>query len=550
MPGYEVSRAAWLAQLPPDTSIPLWPSTGIAIEGDFSGIQRFVLRPVPGAKGAARRLRARSFRVLALTRLVASAVEERFRDAGARLFYCAGGRFVFALNACNGWGDRLADLQRELDEDLLRNYRGELVFHLAGAEFSDGRIPVEALGREMSSRSQRPMSYVLQAPSGWATGAFAVPAGQHEKCGGCGATAPIADRRDQETLCQTCVDDRELGGALQRGRTKLKKSPSGSLHLLGQRWAVSPDGEIEVPLLTHAPIDRRGELLSFEDLCKKAAGRPYLAYLRMDADRVGIQFSKLDGRPGGIWGLSTLLDGAFSSEIGSLIRSRYPNIYPVYGGGDDLFVIGPWNEILGFAAAWYKTFREISGGKLTFSAGIALAKPRQHILSKSEQAKDALDGEAKKNRNSIHALGCTIPWPQFDAVLDAASQLAQFHANKQIKSAMLYNILELHHRWLKDDARWHSLLFYQMERNSVGDAKDFIRSKFLSGGFVWKYADFAVRYAMLRSRAEEDKQHDGNGRENGGRGSQGVSSGAFRQSRRWHAGAARSLRKPVPERIP
>jgi CRISPR-associated protein Csm1 len=442
MSSYEISRAAWLSQpVPPDPPIPPWPSAGIAIEGDFSGIQRFVLRPVPGARGAARRLRARSFRVLALTRLVAAAVEERFRDARARLFYCAGGRFIFAAESCDGWRDRLAALQQELDADLLRNYCGELAFHLAGAEFSDTRIPVAGLVREMSLRNRMPLGSILRTRTGWATTHFAVPAGQHEKCDGCGVTAAIAAREDLETLCQTCVDDRDLGRALQRGSTRLSKSPGGSLLLLGQRWAVSPDGEFEVPLLTHAPVDRHGELLSFEELCERAAGRPYLAYLRMDADRVGIQFSQLKGIPSSIWGLSTLLDSAFSSEIGGLIRSKYPNIYPVYGGGDDLFVIGPWNDVLDFAADWYAKFREISDRRLTFSAGVALAKPRQHILSKSEQAKDALDEEAKKHRDSIHALGCTVPWPQFAAVLDIARQLAQFHAQRQIKSAMLYNIL-------------------------------------------------------------------------------------------------------------
>jgi CRISPR/Cas system-associated protein Cas10 (large subunit of type III CRISPR-Cas system) len=74
--------------------MPKWPARGVAIEGDFSGIQRFVFRPIPGARGAARRLRARSFRVLALTRLVAETVLDRFRAAHAQLFYSAGGRFI------------------------------------------------------------------------------------------------------------------------------------------------------------------------------------------------------------------------------------------------------------------------------------------------------------------------------------------------------------------------------------------------------------------------------------------------------------------------
>lgn len=45
------------------TGFPEWPDPGGAVVGDFSGIQNFVYRPVPGVGGVARRLRSRSFRV-------------------------------------------------------------------------------------------------------------------------------------------------------------------------------------------------------------------------------------------------------------------------------------------------------------------------------------------------------------------------------------------------------------------------------------------------------------------------------------------------------
>lgn len=502
MRNFEGFRAAWAGEpAPTNGQIPAWPTNGTAIEGDFSGIQRFVLRPVPGASGAARRLRARSFRVLALTRLVASTIENRFRDAGAHLFYSAGGRFLVVANSCADWRDRLASLQRDLDEDLLKEYRGELIFHLAGAEFADGNIPAAALQDAMAARKQMPLGSVLRTVSGWATDRFIFGATQHEKCQGCGATATLSDK--SEKLCQTCVDDRELGkGLLRGGRAALTNSRDGSLGLLGQRWAVSPAGEIAIPLISHAPLER-GQLATFENLSERATGRHYLAYLRIDADRIGLEFRSLAGNPRRTCGLSILLDSAFSSAVSNLMGSRFPNLYPVYGGGDDLFVIGPWNDILGFAASWRSEFRAISGGKLTFSAGVALAKPRQHILTKAEEAEYALNEHAKGPRDSIHALGCTISWAEFDEALAGARRLASLYADRKIKSALLHNIVELHDRCRKGDARWHSLLFYQIERNLTGEAKTFIKRAFLSPGDLWKHAGFAVRYAMLCSAGEE-----------------------------------------------
>jgi len=88
-------------------------------------------------------------------------------------------------------------------------------------------------------------------------------------------------------------------------------------------------------------------------------------------------------------------------------------------------------------------------------------------------------------------------------VLAGARRLAAMHVDRQIRSALLHDIIDLHNRWRNGDARWHSLLFYQVERNLTGDAKSFVKHAFLLPGDLWKYADFAARYAMLHLAGEE-----------------------------------------------
>ena len=223
--------------------------------------------------------------------------------------------------------------------------------------------------------------------------------------------------------------------------------------------------------------------------------------MTIDADRIGEKFRVLAGNPRRTWGLSKLLDTAFSASVSKVMELRFPNS-PVYGGGDDLFVIGPWNDILDFASAWRSEFGTISGHQVTFSAGMALSKPRQHILTKSDEAEHALNEHAKVPRDSIRALGCTIAWAEFPSVLDGARRIAGMHGEGQIRSAFLHDLMELHARRNRGDARWHSLLFYQIERNLTGPAKDFVKTAFLSPGNLWKHADFAVRYAILGSASE------------------------------------------------
>jgi len=496
MQNFDLLRQVWAGgAVSAELGVPDWPKVGVAIEGDFSGIQRFVLRPVPGAGGAARRLRARSFRVLALTRIVARYVEKAFADVGARLFYSAGGRFLVVARTCPDWQARIAALQAALDDDLVREYRGELAFHLTGAEFNDGRVPRAALADSLALRKLTPLAGALKAATGWSANRFIFTSSGGGRCDGCAGTEQIRVV-GEEQLCPSCIIDRDLGGRLLGGAShRLAEVADGPLCLLGKRWAILRSGTIEISSITHVPL-HNGQLATFEQLAAKAIGRPYLGYLRIDADRIGAAFGKLENNPMRVWGLSRLLDRSFSAAVQDLLATRFPNVYPVYGGGDDLFVIGPWQDVLAFASALRRHFSTISGNQLTLSAGVALAKRKQHILTKSDEAEHALSAYAKRGRNSIHALGATMRWPDFDNALEAGQKLADLRARGRIRNAILQNILELHARWKEGDARWHSLLYYQVERNlrEAREASDFVRQSFLGRGALWPHADFAVRY--------------------------------------------------------
>ena len=63
-----------------------------------------------------------------------------------------------------------------------------------------------------------------------------------------------------------------------------------------------------------------------------------------------------------------------------------------------------------------REFHKATAGALSFSAGIALSKPKQHILTKAE-ADFALNEHAKKNpgKASVHVFGDTFRWSEFHA---------------------------------------------------------------------------------------------------------------------------------------
>src|SRR5205085_3753413 len=177
------SREVWLGRVTHDCG---WPQEGVAIEGDFAGIQGYVFKPVPGARGAAKRLRGRSLQVSAITALVA----ERVRSlVDGKIFYSAGGRFLVLGPSGTEWKEPIADLQSRLDRWIAVEFRGEVVFHLAGAAFSDGKIPREELAVNMLQRRMRALEHHLQDQAGWIENSFLLPPGQHAfQCPACMTT--------------------------------------------------------------------------------------------------------------------------------------------------------------------------------------------------------------------------------------------------------------------------------------------------------------------------------------------------------------------------
>ena len=507
----------WLRKAPRSVG---WPEQGLAIEGDFAGIQKFILKPVPGAKGAAKRLRGRSLRVVALADLIATEIVGRFNSA--EIFYQAGGRILLHAAGVDDWEARLSALQTRLDEFFLTEFNGETVFHLAAHPFSDGRIPVAGLLRKMTLRRKAPLARILVKEGRWNSSEFHQPAPEADafRCPACLSTAsggiPQRDDNDQ-VICRACVADQELGAQLASVKVPcLEPAQNGSLQFLdGRRYRIASTGRT-LDVIHRLPRDRQGNPLSLTEIAGLAIGaRKYLGYLRLDADDIGAKFRVLDGDPGLTLTLSEILQKFFSGEVQKqLEHPDCKHIYPVYGGGDDVFVIGPWNEAIEFARWLGQRLKELTADNITFSAGLALAKPGQHILTKADEAEHALSYYAKRQKPALHALGTTVPWNVLPHVLQTAAKLAG-HVNRgSIAVSLLQDMIGLHNRWLRepDSVRHKALLHYQVQRNLKGrpdelmEIRDWI-TRLITG--EWPWVGFLARYALLARKDAEGKRKEG-----------------------------------------
>lgn len=90
-------------------------------------------------------------------------------------------------------------------------------------------------------------------------------------------------------------------------------------------------------------------------------------------------------------------------------RERHVNI--VYSGGDDIFMVGAWDDIIEFAVDLEQSFMRFTGGKLHFSAGIGLFRPGYPvgqmarltgILEEKAKSMDGKDSIALFGENNIY----------------------------------------------------------------------------------------------------------------------------------------------------
>ena len=459
-----------------------------------------MLKPVPGARGAAKRLRARSFRVAECTKQIADSVCREFQHAS--LFYMAGGRFLITAPFENEWEPKLAALQARIDHELFLKFGGEVAFHLAAAPYSDGKVPKDRLSEQHQKRRARPQECALLSENGWREDRFFAAAGEGwGKCPACLRTMARLKRVDDQDICEDCANDVDLGGWLSRWQP-----PQGQEPLLKRE-----------ELLHHFPrID--GRPADFQDLADQSAGKHWLGHLRIDADHMGQSFRDLEGNPSRIWGLSRFLQTFFCNRVQELLQQRYPSIYPVYGGGDDLYVIGPWDRVLDLAVKLREEFRELTAPEgLTFSAGLALGKPHQHILTKSDEAADALDSAKRAGRDRICALGTVSDWKEFRKTLCRAGDVLRWYRTgaipdvmtctqptadrgTRLATAFLQNILQLSRAGGNvKRGLWKPRLNYQIVRNVKKPDVYCQRwlSNLLDGGHEWRTAPAVVRYVLL-----------------------------------------------------
>lgn len=245
---------------------------------------------------------------------------------------------------------------------------------------------------------------------------------------------PLFDHEGENTYFQA-ITEKDAKELLAKNPDKIRRLYSKNTYRTGLTLAT------KLWLGDYARSDENGEIKNFSELAYAAEGVERIGVLRADVDDMGAAFVSGFIRENDkenkyryltlsrTTTLSRSLSIFFKYYLNNLLaEGKYDllaadgqrNIVVVYSGGDDLFLVGAWNEIICAAIDIRRAFAKYTGNTLTISAGLAIFEPTYPIARMAaETAK--LEAEAKqhqhegKSKNAISLFGLEIAGGQLRA---------------------------------------------------------------------------------------------------------------------------------------
>lgn len=217
----------------------------------------------------------------------------------------------------------------------------------------------------------------------------------------------------------------------------------------------------------------------------RLVGRELIGLLKADIDNLGLVFSfGLERRlsVARFTMLSRMLHLFFSEYLVDLVNRRYPDIYVVFSGGDDMLLVGPWWQTLLFASELRKQFARFCclNPDISMSAGLHITRPRTPMRRAVEKVEELLSASkrlrsADRLKDAVSLLGETMFWDELDDLLEMSEKLDKAMEEKsrtRFSSAFLHRLLEYHRMYRRfirgvdiKAGRYLSLAHYDIGRN-------------------------------------------------------------------------------------
>ncbi len=548
------------------------------VMGDFSGIQKYIFAIAsPNNEGVAKRLRARSFYVDIVNTVFSHYVADCFEVEQTNILLQSGGKFYCIVPTFNTTSERLNDIRNEFDQYLFEKFHGFVSVNLAwlicsGDDIKNYSDSIVKLNELLSEEKATPFEQILKCDGKWASGQFVLYHDLKDKqiCKICGME--LADK--EKSSCDMCDMQLEIGKQLPHTKyilfTKteggkafpifknygiqfLSDIQEGSEAALKEAYLIEAlnDAKInqirEYPCIikymsNYIPVDNY-EPKTFSEIAESGQGINKLAVLKADVDVLGFLFSqglrakeRHFGTISRVNTMSRMLEVFFCGYVEWLLKSKpaYHDVYSVFSGGDDLFLLGPWDVMLDLSAEVQRDFKEFTAQNVsvTMSAAVSVFSAKEHIAYMAEYTESQLelaknDGTKQTNpqktsgRDALCIMGELISWGDYKEQLGYANQFVQMIQENKISIGALRRIAQYsgmyRKYWLNGDT-WQLMFvpmyYYDSKRNylsselrgfmerylaSMGSAQD--RSQVNKNLY---FAETMIKIALNKTRKERN----------------------------------------------
>jgi CRISPR-associated protein Csm1 len=474
----------------------------LVVEGDLSGIQNFIFN-IPSKK-AARSLKGRSVYLDLIPRYVAKYILDQCQLTPANILYVGGGNFQLLLPcSCE---EKLIQIRKKVSSTLWNLHQGEIAFTLSSVKTNlvgifSFPITLEKLHDTMTKEKQRrfweikedlydqlfvPKNEIIQ---------------EQEHCVSCGRKGTPHANRD-ELLCPICQSLVELTNTLKNAKYLVEKRISSDqrfphtsvfdffaslgykigfvdslsktktdekIYRLESMDLHTPDQSLLDGFLSGSfsfPEQNFDQIaltsLHSNDNGKKT-GSPRLAYLKMDLDNLGKLFSHIASKEkersgetpsfSRIRTLSRRIELFFNFYLVHLIRKYDPDqtkIYPVFVGGDDLFIVGNWEATVDLARKIRESFQEYTGMNpmYTLSGGIVCVPYDYPVIRTGSLAEEALvasktylyPGENTSVKDKVTIFNETLTWTELKIAWELGEKIANAINQGNSSRALIHKI--------------------------------------------------------------------------------------------------------------
>ena len=476
------------------------------VSGDISGIQDFIY--TISSKGALKSLRARSFYLEIMLEHIVDEILETNDLYRCNLLYTGGGHFYMLLPNTKKIQESIKNAQEKINDWFVNEFGSSLYIAISSVEASSNDLMnTKNIFREVSKKlSKNKLSRYTKTQ----LKKLLIPIKNvsSRECAVCKTSSSSTSEKEfidsQLEVCDTCYSLFKTGENLVKDNIKIvisntKKPDSLKMPSLStnekfmnietelidneiDRIYVINDRQIGIKYATKLFIGNyckkyNGKTADFKELLKNNKGIKRLSVLRCDVDNLGQTFvNGLTDEYSTISRISSLsrqLSLFFKFYINNICKSKISgeadenlekfslddtdvaqekNISIVYSGGDDVFVVGAWLDVLNFAFDLRECFKKYTCSKLTFSGGIGFFSAGYPISQMASQTGELEDIAKKYDNSTKDALSLfgvndnrdnTYHWDEFKtkvySKIKLLLKLCNFNENIQESNKVLFS---------------------------------------------------------------------------------------------------------------